>query len=63
MVIAADECQRLLCLLDDELLQAVAIDRLQGYTNQEIAARQDWSLSTIERCLRLIRKRWERETQ
>jgi DNA-directed RNA polymerase specialized sigma24 family protein len=39
-------------------LQAVALMRLEGYTNEEIAQRQQRSVKTIERYLKMIRLCW-----
>jgi len=58
----AEECRRRLEALGDEELRGVVVDKMEGYTNQEIAARRGWSLGKVERKLRLIRKTWERET-
>jgi DNA-directed RNA polymerase specialized sigma24 family protein len=57
----ADECRRLLVALDDETLRQVALLRMEGYTEEEIAARVDCSLRTVSRKLALIRKAWLRE--
>lgn len=59
-VIVAEECSRLLDLLD-ERLRRVAMNKMDGYTNEEIAERLDCSLSTVERSLRLIRKTWTKQ--
>jgi DNA-directed RNA polymerase specialized sigma24 family protein len=61
-VLAAEEVERLMGVLDDEL-RAVVLAKLDGYTNREIADRQQRSVSSIERCLRLIRKKWQRELE
>jgi RNA polymerase sigma factor (sigma-70 family) len=58
----ADELQRLLDSLADDASRTMAVLKLEGYTNQEIADKQDCSLSTVERQLRMVRKRWERES-
>jgi DNA-directed RNA polymerase specialized sigma24 family protein len=58
---AADECRRLLALLGDPVLQSVAVWKLEGHTNEEIAALLGRSLPTVERKLKLIRKLWEEE--
>jgi DNA-directed RNA polymerase specialized sigma24 family protein len=58
--VLAEECSALLNRLDDNL-RAIALAKMEDYTNQEIAARLDCSLSTVERSLRLIRKVWQRE--
>jgi DNA-directed RNA polymerase specialized sigma24 family protein len=57
--IVAEECDRLLGRLNDDL-RAVALAKMEGFTNQEIARRLDCSVSTVERSLRLIRKIWLR---
>ena len=57
----AEECQRLLERLDDPELEALAMAKLEGYTNEEIAERLGCSVRTIERRLRLIRKKWQQE--
>jgi DNA-directed RNA polymerase specialized sigma24 family protein len=57
-----DNCRRLLDALDDEKLRDVAIAKLEGYTNEEIANRQKCAVPTIERKLARIRKIWEKET-
>jgi DNA-directed RNA polymerase specialized sigma24 family protein len=54
----AEECQRLLEQLDEDL-RPVALAKMENYTNEEIARRLACSLSTIERSLRLIRKIWQ----
>lgn len=52
------ESRELLAVLDDKL-QAVALLRLQGYTNEEIAKLRGRSVKTVERYLHLIRLHWE----
>jgi DNA-directed RNA polymerase specialized sigma24 family protein len=54
----ADEFRRLLDALPDDL-QAVALLKLEGHTNSEIAGRLGRSAATVERKLRLIRRTWE----
>jgi DNA-directed RNA polymerase specialized sigma24 family protein len=55
-----EEFQRLLDHLDDDLLRAVAVGKMEGYTNDELAARLDLAPRTIERKLRIIRGIWEK---
>ena len=55
----AEECQRLLDALDDDALRQVALSRMEGYTNDEIAAQLGCARRTIARRLELIRKTWE----
>ena len=47
----------LLELLDGDM-RHIALLKLEGYTNEEIAAAMGCSLPTVERRLRLIRKAW-----
>jgi DNA-directed RNA polymerase specialized sigma24 family protein len=54
-----DECRRLLELLDDPALQALAIAKLEGRTNGEIARNHGCSIRTVERRLHLVRRKWE----
>ena len=54
-----DQVQRLLAMLDDPMLQQLALLKLQGYTNPEIADKWDCSLSTVDRRLHLIRRKWQ----
>lgn len=58
---AAEACRRLLDLLGDEQLRQIAVWRMEGYTNQEIADRLGCVVETVERRLRLIRSAWQRE--
>lgn len=55
----ADACRRLLAALADEKLRAIALHKLEGFTNEEIATKTRCSLATVERRLRLIRREWE----
>jgi DNA-directed RNA polymerase specialized sigma24 family protein len=57
---AAEECERLLGLLKAEL-RPIALWKLEGYTNPEIAAKLGCVVSTVERKLRMIRHAWQRE--
>jgi RNA polymerase sigma factor (sigma-70 family) len=57
----AEECRRLVEQLDDPDLRAVALWKMEGYTNEEIALQVGRSLPTVERKLRRIRKTWENE--
>lgn len=51
----AEECQRLIERLGDERLRAVAVWKLEGQTDAEIAQRLGCSVRTVERKVRLIR--------
>jgi DNA-directed RNA polymerase specialized sigma24 family protein len=57
----ADEFRRLLGALDDDLLRQVALLRMEGYSNEQVAERLGCGLRSVERKLALIRKAWERE--
>ena len=58
--LVADECRHLLDRLGDEL-RAIAVWKMEGETNAEIAARLKVVASTVERKLKRIRDLWERE--
>jgi DNA-directed RNA polymerase specialized sigma24 family protein len=54
--ILAEEVEGLLGRLRDPALRQVAVWKLEGYTNAEIAERQGCSLPTVERRLAIIRR-------
>ena len=56
-----EECQRLFDMLDDDL-RRIALWRLEGYSNQEIADMTGHILSWVERKFRIIRRRWASAT-
>jgi DNA-directed RNA polymerase specialized sigma24 family protein len=56
----SEECQRRMEQLGDPTLQSLATWRLEGYTNDEIAARLGCATCTVERKLSLIRRMWSR---
>jgi DNA-directed RNA polymerase specialized sigma24 family protein len=57
----ADECRRLLECLGDATLRYVAVSKMEGYTNAEIADKLACAEVTIERKLQRIRGLWTRE--
>jgi DNA-directed RNA polymerase specialized sigma24 family protein len=57
----AEECRWLLSRLGDATLQSLALLKMEGYTNAEVAARLGCGLRSVERKLRLIRKIWAKE--
>jgi DNA-directed RNA polymerase specialized sigma24 family protein len=57
----AEQSRALLNGLANEELRQIALRKMEGYTNEEIAAQLGFALATVERRLRLIRKRWEKE--
>ena len=56
----ADDMLRMLDALGDDELKSIALWKMEGYTNVEIATRLGKALATVERRLSLIRKTWER---
>jgi DNA-directed RNA polymerase specialized sigma24 family protein len=54
----AEECRNLLDALDDDALRQVAMSRMEGYNNDEIAAQLGCARRTVARRLDLIRKTW-----
>jgi RNA polymerase sigma factor (sigma-70 family) len=54
----AEDLRVLLDRLTDDELRRIALLKLEGWTNPEIAAKTGRSLPTIERRLRLIRDTW-----
>jgi RNA polymerase sigma factor (sigma-70 family) len=59
----SDECRHLLDLLDEPGLRQIALWKVEGYTNEEIAARLDCVPRTVERKVRRIRLLWNHELQ
>jgi DNA-directed RNA polymerase specialized sigma24 family protein len=57
----AEECERLLRGLDEVGFRELAVAKMEGYTNAEIAARFGCCVSSVERRLRLIRRLWTEE--
>ena len=62
-VAVVEECQRLLAELSDPTLAEVALLKVQGYTNDEIAGRLDCAPRTVERKLERIRRKWSKATE
>jgi DNA-directed RNA polymerase specialized sigma24 family protein len=58
-----EECRRLLARLNDETLRSVALWKMEGYTNVEIAAKLGCVEQTVERKLRTIRLVWSGEAR
>jgi DNA-directed RNA polymerase specialized sigma24 family protein len=58
----AEECRRLLDRLGEESLRSVVMWKMEGFTNEEIAAKLGCVPRTVERKLRLIRAIWEGES-
>jgi DNA-directed RNA polymerase specialized sigma24 family protein len=60
--VVAEECRRRLEQLEDAEARSVAVWKMEGFTNPEIAIKLGRSVPTVERKLRLIRSCWEKET-
>jgi RNA polymerase sigma factor (sigma-70 family) len=56
-VMVAENCERLLETLDGQH-RKIALLKLEGYTNAEVAERLNCGLRTVERRLELIRRTW-----
>jgi DNA-directed RNA polymerase specialized sigma24 family protein len=56
VVRAVEECRRLLAQLGDEPLHQVALWKVEGFTNEEIAAQLGRSVPAVERKLARIRR-------
>ena len=54
----ADECRMMLKQLNDPILEKIVLLRLDGYTNDEIADRLNYSRRTIQRMLNLVKDAW-----
>jgi RNA polymerase sigma factor (sigma-70 family) len=59
----ADECRRLLDMLDEPQLREIALWKVEGLTIEEIAARLDCVPRTVQRKLSRIRVVWKHELQ
>lgn len=59
----AEECRNRLEDLGDDILRRIALEKMEGYTNEEIANRIGCSVRTVVNKLKLIRMKWERESR
>ena len=57
----AEEFRSLLDRLGDDQLRRIALDRMEGYTSDEIAERLGCARRTVARRLDLIRQLWTEE--
>jgi len=62
-ILVAEECKRLLGLLRNDDLRRLALDRMAGYQDHEIADRLGCSRRTVMRKLILIRNAWSEEVE
>jgi DNA-directed RNA polymerase specialized sigma24 family protein len=60
IALLTDQVQWLWNQLEDDQLRAIVLLKLEGYTNAEIARQKRCAISTVERRLRLVRRRLER---
>ncbi|MGP0064556.1 MAG: ECF-type sigma factor [Isosphaeraceae bacterium] len=59
----AEEFRRLLERLGDDQLRRIALERMEGYTSDEIAERLGCARRTVARRLDLIRQLWTEESE
>lgn len=59
----AEECQRLLDGLKDDVTRAIVLFKMEGHTNEEIAKKLDCAPRTVERKLCVIRGRLEKDNE
>jgi RNA polymerase sigma factor (sigma-70 family) len=55
----AEEVEKLVAALGDETMRTIVGQKLEGYTNEEIALKLNVSTRTVVRKLRRIRQEWE----
>src|SRR5438105_5057192 len=60
-VVLAEGCEGLLDRLGDDKLRQIAILKMHGYADKEVAIKLTCGLRTVERKLERIREIWERE--
>ena len=56
-----EQFEKLMEILGDDQLRQLALGKMEGYTNEEMANRLDCSLRTVERRLKLIRVKCQEE--
>ena len=61
LAVMNEEHARLLDSLPDDTLRGIAVRRMQGDSNEDIAAALNLSVRSVERKFNLIRGRWQRE--
>lgn len=60
-VVLSDSLDYLLSVLEDDEMRVIAISKLQGLPNEEVAHLIHRSVPTVERRLKLIRDEWQQE--
>jgi DNA-directed RNA polymerase specialized sigma24 family protein len=58
LAILAEAHQRLLAVLDDDTLRHIALRKMEGFTNEEIAEQLGVTCRSVERKLQRVRARW-----
>ena len=61
VLMMTESCEELLNHLEDETLRDIAVAKMEGFSNAEIAEKFDCSERTIERRLHLIREKCQQE--
>jgi DNA-directed RNA polymerase specialized sigma24 family protein len=56
----AEQCDRLLAGLPDDNLRRLAVWKMEGHSNEEIASQMQCTARTVERKLQLIRNVWNK---
>ncbi|NUQ62216.1 MAG: RNA polymerase subunit sigma-70 [Pirellulales bacterium] len=59
--LVSEQCEQLMNRLHDESLRRVALFKLEGFSNEEIAEKLDCAPRTVERKLARIREAWSGE--
>lgn len=59
--LVAEECERLLLALPAVELRSIAVWKMEGHTNEEIAAKLGCATRLVDRRLRIIRDVWSEE--
>ena len=57
VAVMSETCEELMNVLEDENLRSVAVGKMEGYSNRQLAEKFGCSERTIERRLNLIRKK------
>ena len=63
LAMLAEEHQRLMDALDDDVLRRIANWKMEGYTNEEVAQRLGLARRSVERKLQRIRQAWKAEVE
>ncbi len=61
-LLVAEESQRMLAGLKDDTLAQIAIWKMDGLTDQEVADKLNCAVRTVERKVARIRETWSRKT-